>query len=336
MLESDNTFSKCDRGFTLIELLVTIGIISLLIALILPAVQSAREAARKTVCVSNLKNLGLAVASFNVAHNGFPRLVTSLSPEVVDNQASPYSMHCQLLPYLEEMVLFNSINLYFQHASEDRFPAANQTASEISPSVFLCPSDSFAKSGTLSYRSNTVSGSTSGTFKDPFLNNWTGPFGWEEPLPVGMITDGLSNTLLLSEKKVGGGIAIYQTSRDWINLNRTVDSATNQDEWLYICSMIASLDSIDAKMNSGRIWMLSGAIYSTFFLSATPNSITPDCGWVGFGGRGVFAARSYHPGGVNGVMADGSVHWFKTTIAKEIWRAIGTRSGGEALNAGQF
>ena len=102
MIEHNKNRSKYNDGFTLIEILVTIGITALLIALTLPAIQAARESARKTECVGNLKNLGLAVASFNVTHNGFPRSVTSLNPGVVNNLTSPYSMHCQLLPYLEE------------------------------------------------------------------------------------------------------------------------------------------------------------------------------------------------------------------------------------------
>lgn len=333
---NSHKYQTVRRGFTLVEVLVTISIIAILISLLLPAVQSARESARRTQCISHLKNLGLAVSSFASAHQGFPRSVTSLNPGISKTNASAYSMHCQLLPYLEASSLFNAINLDLMFGFDKNFPPANLTVSKAGMPVFLCPSDPFARDGTLSYRANIETGSLSGPHKDQFLNNWTGPFGWEDYLPVSMITDGLSNTLLLSEKKVGGGLSSYQSSRDWIDLARTIDSATSQDEWLSICSSLDSSYLSNAQTNSGRNWMISGAIHADFFMSATPNSRIPDCGWTGFTGRGIFAARSYHPGGVNAVMADGSVHWFKSTISKDIWRALGTRSGGETIGADAF
>lgn len=333
ILKNDSAFR---RGITLIELLVTISIISILIALLLPAVQSARESARRAQCTNNLKNLGLAISSFETAHQGFPRVVTSLNPGVSKTNVSPYSMHCQLLPYLEATSLFNAINLGIIFGLDISFPTANLTISEAGISVFLCPSDPNASAGKLSYRANIMTGTTSGPSQNLLLNNWTGPFGWDDYLPASMITDGLSNTLLLSEKKVGGGSTSYQSSRDWIDLQRNIDTTTTQDEWLNICSSLDSSYLSGVQTNSGRNWMISGAIYSEFFMSATPNSVIPDCGWKSSFGRGVFAARSYHPGGVNAVMADGSVHWFKSTISKEIWRAIGTRSGGETISADAF
>lgn len=150
------------RGITLIELLVTISIIAILISLLLPAVQSARESARRAQCASHLKNLGLAISSFATAHQGFPRVVTSLNPGVSNTNVSPYSMHCQLLPYLEATSLFNAINLGLDFALDASFPSANSTVSKSGLVVFLCPSDPYALAGTLSYRANIMSGTTSG------------------------------------------------------------------------------------------------------------------------------------------------------------------------------
>jgi prepilin-type processing-associated H-X9-DG protein len=101
------------------------------------------------------------------------------------------------------------------------------------------------------------------------------------------------------------------------------------EEFVAICSRLTSAPI--PRTDNGRMWLFSGGIYTLFFVSVPPNSPIPDCGTDNLNGRGVFAARSYHPGGVNAAMADGSVRWFASTIDEKTWRALGTRSGGEAV-----
>jgi prepilin-type processing-associated H-X9-DG protein len=121
--------------------------------------------------------------------------------------------------------------------------------------------------------------------------------------------------------------------RDWVDVGLLPGHpGISPDDWLARCSALDSAQPNDAHLDSGRCWLLGGARYSTFFTSATPNTLIPDCGNAQMNGQGLFAARSYHPGGVNAAMADGSVHWFASTISLRVWRAIGTRAGAEVAS----
>src|SRR5271170_4954855 len=129
---------KGRRGFTLIELLVVIAIIGLLIALLLPAVQAAREAARRSQCVNNLKQLGLAVQNYSDVNGALPPAAAT-GPEWSNN----FSMKARVLPFLDQAALFNSLNMsYFQLAAQN---ATNLTTMV---GTFLCPSDGNVPCGT--------------------------------------------------------------------------------------------------------------------------------------------------------------------------------------------
>jgi prepilin-type processing-associated H-X9-DG protein len=157
----------------------------------------------------------------------------------------------------------------------------------------------------------------------------TGAFGsGGSKLPISAITDGTSNTIALTEKKIGSGALIFDLQRDWID-GITLSGGTTADDWMNRCNNIKSANLFQT--DSGRAWILYGSRYSAIFTSVPPNSSTPDCGNVHDNGEGVFVARSYHPGGVNATMADGSVRWVKNGINVSVWRALGTRNGGETV-----
>src|SRR4051794_33036639 len=124
------------RGFTLIELLVVIAIIAVLIGLLLPAVQAGREAVRRAQCVNNLKQLGLAVANYEGANGALPPSGTGLG----DGDGNDFSMQARLLPFMEQGVIYNSLNQNFWAASNSYF-AAQTTAVRTRINSFLCPSD---------------------------------------------------------------------------------------------------------------------------------------------------------------------------------------------------
>jgi prepilin-type processing-associated H-X9-DG protein len=108
------------------------------------------------------------------------------------------------------------------------------------------------------------------------------------------------------------------------------------DDWLATCARGGDDMAYrgERRCPSGRTWLTDGALCTAFFTAAPPNSPIPDCGVLTGRGEGNFAARSYHPGGVNAALADGSVRWFASSIATPVWRALGTRASGEIVSPG--
>lgn len=324
-------------AFTLIEVLVVIGIISLLVGLVLPAVQSARESARRSQCSNNLRQIALATNNFVATFNGFPSFITyheiSPPPRLAMSQAS---LHCQLLGHMEAATLYNAINFGVVMVSPDAMPPENMTVRGWTISSFLCPSDPLRTAmGCQSYRGNVGLGdwydvgiSRPGVRR----HGGYGAFGGFQVLPLSAFTDGMSNTIAFSEKRIGSGFGPYNPTRDWVDGVLPPDRVATADLWVSLCSSLPPESAQDAVFDSGRDWLLGGARYSTFYTSVPPNSLVPDCGNKNFNGWGIFAARSDHPGGVNTAMADGSVHWFTSTVATATWRALGTRGGGEVTS----
>ena len=326
-------------AFTLIELLVAIGVIGLLVGLTLPAVQSAREAARRSQCAHNLRQLALATNNFASTFNGFPARVTfheiSPRPRLKFSQAS---LHCQLLGFLEASNLYNAINFDVVMVFSEELPPENMTARGWTTSSFLCPSDPLAASaaGCQSYRGNVGLGefvSIGPGWRRPRESGY-GAFGESfEVLPLSAFTDGMANTIAFSEKRVGSGLGPYNPARDWVGgVMVPSDRSATADEWVSLCSSLPPVSARAAVFDSGRDWLITGARFSTFYTSVPPNSLVPDCGNAHLNGDGIFAARSDHPGGVNAAMADGSVRWVASTIATATWRALGTRGGGELVS----
>ena len=151
----------------------------------------------------------------------------------------------------------------------------------------------------------------------------------DEPAPGPRASfDGLSNTLAFSEKPIGSWPnGNFSAFRDWHDLPGSPVYST-ADGWVAACSRKA--DAGGFHLDAGRSWLIYGAIFTQFYTIVPPNSPIPDCGTEAVAnGLGIFAARSYHPGGVNAALGDGSVRWFSSSIAVPVWRALGTRAGGE-------
>ncbi len=317
------------RGFTLIELLVVIGIIGLITSLLLPAVQAAREAARRAQCMNNLKQLGLALHSYEGAWGVFPPShMGYFLPQVPHPPGGSYgvslSAHTALLAQLEQGVLHNTINFSVPTGAlwglKPGHP--NRTTALQQVDVFLCPSDPLATTlpfGPTNYRTNNglcyycASGTDNGAF------NRAGT-------PLSSFRDGLSNTLAFSEKLVGSAVkGRFVPHRDWV-LDLPSPSTMTVDDRVAQCARMTEADvKRGGRIDAGHSWMLGRGFYTKFYVSTPPNSSTPDC-------NDVFAARSFHPGGVNAVLADGSVRFFGNGIGVGAWRALGTRAGSEALS----
>jgi prepilin-type processing-associated H-X9-DG protein/prepilin-type N-terminal cleavage/methylation domain-containing protein len=327
--------SETQRAFTLVETLTVIGVISILAGLLLPAVQSAREAARRTACTNNLKQLALACQNFAATHDQFPE-DGPVSPALV----SYVSLHTHLLPYLESQNLFNAINLQTRLvAVNDLLGGENYSAAVISVQTFLCPSDSRTTPtpyGCQNYRGNAGLGEQElltpvgvTPFRVKSINN--GAFDYYGRAKISTFTDGLANTVLFGEKSTGTGQGPYDPRRDFIN-HVTDYQAFTADRWMEICSSLPRERERDAQLDSGRAWILHNHLHSLFSCSVPPNSAVPDCGSSGNIGIGIYASRGNHPGGANTAMADGSVRWTSSRINLRVWRAMGTRNGGEPIS----
>lgn len=327
------------RGFTLIELLVVIGIIGILVGLTLPAVQAAREAARRTECQNHLRQVILATQAFESAHGGFPPCDFVGRPWNGFATNKNFPLHCLLLPYLEQGSLYDGINFHLPGGSFGWLERYQLTSAMQRVAVFVCPSDPQGGNARLAPGSYRACVGTGEKEERPpelrFIHR--GVFDYldfgKDPLavlPLSAVKDGLSQTLAFAEKPIGthsGGV--YDPFRDWAFQMPAGNPQTLSGEaWLRICS---GLTSVDPRFDAGGSWMGIGIASSLFYTSAPPNSRVPDCGNESHGGNGIFAARSYHPGVVNAAMADGSVRAFSSGTALAVWRALGTRAGGEAV-----
>ncbi len=303
-------------GFTLIELLVVIAIIGVLIALLLPAVQSAREAARRAQCVNNLKQIGLAVHNY---HDGLGSL------PVGEIRGSSYSALSQTLAFFEQGGLYNTINFDLRNVD-----VANNTARTTQLAVLLCPSEVenplpdrgaatcyFANKGTNVIWQDPVGPNTG-------LPKANGTFVFGEVVRFSGITDGLSNTALFSERVLADGSNAIVSPLEDVFFPKS--APTTADEALAWCKALDINDlSNQAPVFMGAPWLNGQHCYMH---STPPNGRS--CGYFTVN-RATMPPSSRHPGGVNMLLGDGSVRFVKQTIALETWRALGTRNGREIV-----
>lgn len=311
------------RGFTLVELLVVIAIIGILVGLLLPAVQSAREAARRMQCGNNLKQFGLAVHNYESAHKKLP---SGRSP-------SGLSTHAQLLPYMEQNNVASLVdfNVAWDHAN-------NTAARAVVIPTFTCPSDPVSIlpvgwAGT-NYRSNQGSGILNALApslaSDPNFGypNPNGPFIPTKYLPFSAVSDGLSNTAAFSEHGKGDFSNAISTKTDtfWPQTN-----PTTPDEAVRDCLAINPLDlQYQRNSNVGAPWLQGSHSTSNYFHVAPPQSRS--CMFPP--GRISTTAKSYHTGGVQVTRCDGSVSFVAQSIDLLAWRALGSRAEGETTSLG--
>jgi len=345
------------KGFTLIELLVVIAIIGVLIALLLPAVQAAREAARRSQCVNNLRQLGLAAHNYHSAVGSFPMANATAYHDIGATDLTDWgtwSAQAFLLPYLEQKPVYDAMN--FNWTCWWGYGAnANATAFNTRLAVFICPSDGTETTSWGEPMLNNYHGSM-GTTTDIWNQSSTGMFAHRLSIKESSVKDGLSNTILFSEALVGSD-TIGTKWRDSVTGTTGANASLLNPlvpvggQLQFAPAVLTALQECTTAFqgtsnhtwNRGWRWGPGSPGLTLFNTVVTPNSQQyqwsgcrfgcPGCG-VDFGN--FLNANSSHPGGVNVGMADGSVKFIKDSIAPQTWWAIGTKAGGETVSSDSY
>jgi prepilin-type N-terminal cleavage/methylation domain-containing protein/prepilin-type processing-associated H-X9-DG protein len=316
------------RAFTLVELLVVIAIIGVLVALLLPAVQAARESGRRTQCSNRIKQIALGLQNYHASHRAFPMGARSgpgyMTAPCYGGWNCDFTWQPYVGPYIEEQAWYNGFDFKVCNSHPNNFKSRTMKLD-----TFLCPSS--AGFGLVSVDDPSI-GPPFGRIRTNYVINWgnTGfgqsnvgsvkflgaPFTYYRGVSVDEIRDGTSHTLFVSETLTPIDQLVYTGALGEVSLN---EGGQSFDSWL------------------------------------TPNSSAPDicfraCPAVGDGGTNCqlddpanglgpgnttqhIAARSFHPGGVNVALCDGSVRVFTDEIDVNLWRALSTIKGAEVVNA---
>ena len=290
------------RGFTLIETLVSISIIGILVTTILPAVQYARESARRTECKNHLKQIILACHHHQESHGNFG------TPGV----GFEYWM-VRILPYLEQQ--------------KPEIVDGRVTGGPEKVALYRCPSDPYSQGSVLlgTGRSYYACDGHGLSRTDGFYRAEAG-----RPIQPGDITDGLSNTAAISERR--SDLDSYDFGTDFANdpvwhhriVRKTATFIADYDQFADVC---------ESNSVPPLVTYYSEMSYNTI---QTPNRHSCLNGDTGSGRSGEFAAitaSSLHTGGVHLALADGSVRFISDSIDRKVWRALGTRSGGESIGS---
>ncbi|AGA24748.1 prepilin-type N-terminal cleavage/methylation domain-containing protein [Singulisphaera acidiphila DSM 18658] len=314
-----NTSPSKATGFTLIELFVVIAIISILLGLIIPAVQAVRETARRTQCVSNLRQIGIGNNSYHALHNMFPSSVLM--------NAQHYSTNClsefvHLLPHLEASPLYNSINMSFVNLELADAPSLeNRTARNSKVRLFLCPSDT-EPNHLNSYRFNR------GRYRVSKGTPYDGPFSIGVFPSANTVRDGLTNTAFVSERIGGSFVEGSYSSVSDVRIP-TGSSIIITSDLTFIPYCLATPDYV-WMLQSGRYWFYGGFGFTHYNHNGVPNDPRPTCSSgpiANWSTGGLAPPRAFHANGVNVLFGDGHVTGVTPTINVSVWAAMGTYHG---------
>jgi prepilin-type N-terminal cleavage/methylation domain-containing protein/prepilin-type processing-associated H-X9-DG protein len=327
------------RGFTLVELLVVIAIIAVLIGLLLPAVQKVRAAAARAKCQNNLKQLGLAAHNYHSDRGALPP--ASTSPSLA-------SLFVYLLPYVEQQAAFDSFNM----SSSVITSSTSYYGRIVQVPTYLCPAD--PSNGECKDTGSSVPTGVTATAlgKTNYYGNTGTHAWWAEKLGTGVkppdhtgmfafntqiklldVMDGTSNTVMFAEVKRGTTVANDALSVTTLLFNQwgmTSPAAFDPTLPANFAPLSTCNSPTTSVSETGLRYYRGNSIYVLYTHTVPPNNPNRDCADQTLSQLHL-ASRSYHTGGVNVTLADGSVRFIVDSIPFPTWQAIGTRAGGETL-----
>ncbi|QEL20471.1 DUF1559 domain-containing protein [Limnoglobus roseus] len=306
----NTTRPRSRRGFTLIELLVVIAIIAILIGLLLPAVQKVREAAARSQCVNNLKQVGLALQNYHDANQKFPPGYVSAFDAAGNDTGPGWGWAAHVLPQMEQDNLYRQIDL-----KQPIEAAANASARVVIVKSFLCPYDAPPQQA-IPVGPRSASAQLTSTTCTVAPANYIGNFGVNEPgvdgdgvfyrnsaVRIADVTDGTSSTLMVGER------SFYYAEATWVGAVTGANLAPTPGSPL----------PVQTENASNFVLAHTGETYDG---PANPKEINH------------YAAR--HTGGGNFVFADGHVAYLSRSTTYATYKALSTRATGEAINAGDY
>ena len=329
-LEKHNgCFSRPLHGFTLVELLVVIAIIGVLVALLLPAVQAARESARRAHCTNNLKQLVLATQNYHGSRKAFPEGLETRDPPQILGSGFKMWTH-SLFPYIEETNL-ESLSDFTSGMASTGYITFSEEANTVHVTAFKCPSDN---TGTIAFPGQGIVGWT----RSNYTACHSADGGWMEPDAPHNYSP-TNNDANVNPSVNSGKRALFN-----VNVRKRIKDVTDGLSHTVAFSELISGPDGSADLR-GYWWGIFGANH-THMLG--PNSRLPDqslssyycnnskspCDASGSHASIVMGARSFHPGGVHVALADGSVQFVSDDIHQDLWEAMGSINSGEVTGGG--
>lgn len=328
------------RGFTLIELLVSISIIGVLIALLLPAVQQARESARRTQCKSHMKQMGIALHSYHDTTRLFPNLLYQTAGGNNRWDWRGFSAHSMLLPYLDQGSVYQQLD-FKQWALDD---GPNDALGRAKIAVFRCPSDNDPDPDpgvNFAFCLGTNIGfSNDGLWVSPEDEN--GIVVGISRVSVSSVIDGTSNVIAASEQIAGGYAdrvgdrANYRYAPGSIppGMPNAMPGVNQINAWGVLCGA-----ATQKQVRVARLWHRGLPGQTAFNTLLGPNSYIPNCSThcpsdCDSDGPGMYAARSRHTGGVHVLLTDGAIRFVSDSIDTTLWHRLGSRNDGQVI--GEF
>jgi prepilin-type N-terminal cleavage/methylation domain-containing protein len=327
-------------GFTLIELLVVIAIIGVLVALLLPAVQAAREAARKAQCSNNLKQLGIALHNYHDINGSFPTLLWALTDPQFPNNSFRGSFFQMLLPYIEQPALFNAINFSVPYALGPDNGAKNTTALLTPVNTYMCPTDPGPTQSTYSRWDHGVgpSGSNGESPLGPKLSyfanagdNTTGTTNTTCPWPFTSLPTVRSNTFGGGTTctgivcRQGGTWAIRDITDGTSNTFAIGESLYESCNWFTWPNPNGNYAFTSVPVN----WKIT--VFEQTGYGSETGQLKNSGNWVP-----CFGFRSNHPGITQFLMCDGRANGIKDSINRNVYRWLSTRALGEVISSDAY